>query len=155
MTFKDGRTGKNCPCGNLDFGSSTFDSSIVFVRFGRIFTAFALMATLGGHWAFLQTLAWTTMLADNLQSCSFHDAVVKTFDGRHPCPLCKAIAAGKKSEKENEFTLQIQKFEFPQAKENLVLIAPPQFQLLPAANHMCAESLTHKPPTPPPRGFFV
>lgn len=95
------------------------------------------------------------MLADNLQSCSLHDAVVKTFDGRHPCPLCKAVAAGKKSEKKNEFTLQTQKFEFPEAKENLALIAPSQFQFLLMANHVFAESLTHKPPTPPPREFFV
>jgi len=94
------------------------------------------------------------MLADNLQSCSLHDAVVKTFDGKHPCCLCKAIAAGKKSEKKNEFTGQNQKLEFPPAKENPVLIAPSSFQLLPQGNSF-AESLPQKPPTPPPRGFFV
>ena len=144
----------NCAGERLDFGWLSFESSVVFVRIGKMFIAFALMAMLGGHWAFLQTVAWTTMLADNLQSCSLRDAVAKTFDGKHPCSLCKAIAAGKKSEKKNEFTAQIQKLEFPPTKENPVLIAPLSFQLLPQGNSF-AESLSQKPPTPPPRGFFV
>jgi hypothetical protein len=127
---------------------------IVFVRIGKMVVVCALIATTGFHWAALQTIAWTAMLANNLHSSSFHDAVTKTFDGRHPCPLCNAIAAGKKSEQKNEFTAQTQKLEFPPVRENIVLIAPSQFRLLPQANTF-AESLTQKPLTPPPRGFFV
>jgi hypothetical protein len=126
----------------------------VFVRFGRVFVICALIATTGLHWAVLQTVAWTTMLADNLHSSSFHDAVTRTFDGKHPCCLCQAIAAGKSSEQKNEFTAQMQKFEFPPVKENFALIAPSQFQLLPQTNAF-AESLAQKPLTPPPRGSFV
>ena len=36
------------------------------------------------------------MLADNLTTHSFGAALQRTFDGKHPCPLCKAIAEGKK-----------------------------------------------------------
>jgi hypothetical protein len=124
------------------------------VRLGKILVVVALIATLGAHWALLQTVAWTTMLADNLHCGSFCDAVTKTFDGRHPCCLCQAIAAGKKSEKKNEFTTQSLKFEFPPARENPVLVAPASFQLLPQLNSF-AESLPHKPQTPPPRGCFA
>lgn len=113
-----------------------------------------LAAVLGGHWALLQTVAWTAMLADNLQSCSFHDAVSMTFDGNHPCCLCKAIAAGQKSEKKNGLSPQTQKFEFPPAKAGLLLFAPSRFQLMPPANSF-AGFLPQKPPVPPPRGFFV
>ncbi len=116
--------------------------------------ALTLTAVLGGHWALLQTVAWTAMLADNLQSCSFHDAVSRTFDGKHPCCLCKTIAAGQKTEKKSGFTAQTQKLEFPPAKENPVLFAPSSFQWLPQANSFAA-TLLLKPPTPPPRGFFV
>ena len=112
----------------------------------------ALIATTGGHWAALQSVAWTTMLADNLRTHSFSESVVRTFDGKHPCPICKALAAAKKSEKKSEFTLQMQKLEFPPANENPVLIAPSDFHLLPHANFF-AKSLTQKPLTPPPRGF--
>jgi hypothetical protein len=126
----------------------------VFVRIGKIFLVLALVATLGAHWALLQTVAWTTMLADNLRTHSLSESVTRTFDGKYPCAVCKAIAAAKKSQKNSEFTLQLQKLEFPPVKENPTLFAPTDFQLLPQANCF-AESLTQKPLTPPPRGFFV
>ena len=126
----------------------------MFVRLGKLLVVLALVATLGAHWTLLQTVAWTAMLADNLQGGSFHDAVAKTFDGNHPCCLCKAIAAGKQSEKKNVFTAQNLKFEFPPAKENPVLIAPASFQLLPRANSF-ADSFPQTPPSPPPRGCFA
>ncbi|MGA2028476.1 MAG: hypothetical protein ABSG87_00170 [Verrucomicrobiota bacterium] len=126
----------------------------MFVRIRKICLVLTLTTMLGAHWALLQTVAWTTMLADNLQSSSFHDAVTKTFDGQHPCCLCKAIAAGKQSEKKTEFNLQTQKLEFPPAKQNFVLTAPSQFQLLPQENSS-AKSLSQKPLLQPPRGIFV
>jgi hypothetical protein len=126
----------------------------VLVRIGKFFVVASLVAMLGAHWALLQTVAWTTMLADNLHTGSFHDAVTKTFDGNHPCPLCKAIAAGKKSEQKTTFSFQSQKLEFPPVKEDFVLIAPTQFQLLPLEN-FSSKSLAQKPLLQPPRGFFV
>ena len=125
----------------------------VLVRVGKIFVIVALVVTTGGHWAVLQSVAWTTMLADNLSTHSLSESVARTFDGKYPCPICKAIAAGKKSEKKSEFTLQTQKLEFPPAKENPVLIAPSDFRLMPQMNFF-AESLTQKPLTPPPRKSF-
>jgi hypothetical protein len=126
----------------------------VFVRIGKFSLVLALVATLGAHWALLQTVAWTTMLADNLCTHSAKEAVTETFDGNHPCDLCKAIAAGKQSEKKTEFSLQSRKLEFLPANENFVLIAPSQFQLLPQENSF-AKSLSQKPLLQPPRGFFV
>lgn len=78
-------------------------------------------------------------------------ALKETFDGKHPCCLCKTIAAAKKSEKKNEYTLQLKRLEFPPTPEKLTLIGPSRFELLPWAGNACAESLTQKPPTPPPR----
>jgi len=130
------------------------EAVIVFVRIGKIFLIIALVAMLGAHWALLQTVAWTTMLADNLCKQSVTEAVTETFDGNHPCPICKAIAAGKQSEKKTDFNLQTQKLEFPPLNENFVLIAPTQFRLLRQENSS-AKSFPHKPLLQPPRGFFV
>jgi hypothetical protein len=121
---------------------------------GKIFLIISLVAMLGAHWALLQTVAWTTMLADNLRTRSLSESVERTFDGKYPCPICKAIAAAKKSQKSSDFTLQMQKLEFPPVKENPVLFAPTDFQLLPLADSF-AESFIPQPLTPPPRGFFV
>ncbi|HLX94945.1 MAG TPA: hypothetical protein VKU37_04300 [Verrucomicrobiae bacterium] len=121
-------------------------------RFGKILVIVTLVTTTGLHWAMLQSVAWTTMLAGNLCTRSLSESVARTFDGKYPCPLCKAIAAAKKSEKKNEFTAPTPKLEFPPMKENLVLIAPLNFQLLPLANTF-AEPLPQPPLTPPPRSL--
>jgi len=128
--------------------------SPVFVRFGKFFVIIALTAMLGAHWALLQSVAWTRMLADNLRTHSLSESVARTFDGRHPCPICRAIAAAKKAEKKGEFALPMQKLEFTPFQESFVFIAPSQFQLLPPANTF-ADSLVQKPPVPPPRGIFA
>ncbi len=126
----------------------------MYVRFGKILIIVTLVTATGLHWAMLQSVAWTTMFADNLCTHSLSESVTRTFDGKYPCPLCKAIAAAQKSEKKNEFTAQTQKLEFPPTKENLVLIAPSDFQLLPLETTL-AESLSQQPLTPPPRGHFA
>jgi hypothetical protein len=126
----------------------------VFVRIGKIFVVVTLVTMLGAHWAALQTVAWTAMLAENLQSGSVQTAVEKTFDGKHPCCLCKAIAAGKKSEQKTEFRAQSQKMEFPPLKDNFILMAPGQFQFLPLENFF-ANALAQKPLLQPPRENLV
>ena len=130
------------------------DGPGVFVRFGKIFVIVALITTTGAHWAALQSVAWTTMLADNLRTHSLSESVSRTFDGNYPCPICRAIAAARQSEKKSEFLAQTQRMEFPPVNENFALIAPSHFQLLPAAN-VFAESLNQPPPTPPPRSFLA
>ena len=127
----------------------------MFVRFGKIFVVIALVAMLGAHWALLQTVAWTTMLADNLRSHSFSESVERTFDGKYPCPICRAIAAAKQSQKKSEFTLQTKKLEFPPAKGNPALFAPSDFRFLPMPTNFSTESLIQKPLTPPPRGILA
>lgn len=117
-------------------------------------TVLMLVLSLGLHWTLLQTVAWTTMLANNLRTHSVAEAMSDTFDGKHPCCLCKTIAAGKKSEKKSEAVSPTLKQEFPPVAKKTYLIPPAQFEVLPMAD-VFAESLFQKPPVPPPRGFFV
>lgn len=126
----------------------------MFARFGKFFVVAALVLTTGAHWAALQTIAWTTMLASNLRTHSVTEAVADTFDGEHLCPLCKAIAAAKKSEKKSEAVSSTIKLEFPPAAQRIFLNPPAPFEMMPAADFF-AETLSQKPPVPPPRGFSV
>ncbi len=65
----------------------------------------ALVASVGGHWAVLQGVAWTTMLARFSQSMPLTQALTYTFDGRHPCQLCLAVQHGQQEEqKESKLT---------------------------------------------------
>ena len=126
----------------------------MFVRFGKCLIVLALVLATGAHWAALQTVAWTTMLANNLRTQSISEAVSKTFDGEHPCCLCKAIAAGKKSEKKSEAVTPTLKMEFPPVGEKLNLFPPNRFAVLPP-HHSFADTLSSKPALPPPRSFFA
>lgn len=129
-----------------------FKLRAVFARLGKFLVIATLVLTTGAHWAALQTVAWTTMLASNLRTQSVSQAVAQTFDGEHPCPLCKAIAAGKKSEKKSETIAPVLKMEFPPAADKPALFAPSQFEVLPVQNTFYS-SLSSKPPLPPPRSF--
>jgi hypothetical protein len=126
----------------------------VLSRLAKFILVLGLTCSIGLHWALLQSLAWTTMLADNLRHDSLAQAVTHTFDGQHPCPLCKAIAAGKKSEKKSEFAPHFKTLEFPPAPGDFVLTVPARFGL-PARADLAAESRAETPPTPPPRGTLA
>ena len=126
----------------------------MFVRTGKWLVVIALVLTTGAHWAALQTVAWTTMLAGNLCGESFTEAVSQTFDGRHLCPLCRAIAAAKNSGKKSEAVSPTPKMEYPPVAEKIALIPPSPVSALSLA-HLSAESFFLKPPLPPPRSFFV
>jgi hypothetical protein len=114
----------------------------------------ALVLSTGLHWAALQTVAWTTMFASNLQSDSFVQAVSKTFDGQHPCCLCKAIAAAKKSGKKSAAVLPGLKMEFTLVAGKISLF-PPAPSALVLKNDILAEFFADKPPLPPPRSLPV
>ena len=113
-----------------------------------------LVLSTGLHWAALQSIAWTTMIAANLGCESLSMAVSQTFDGRHPCPLCKAIAAAKKAEKKNDGLALKLKLEYPPLTGNPALIAPRIFKAF-QVDDLFAEFLTAHPPLPPPRSFSV
>lgn len=126
----------------------------MLARCGKLLVVLMLVLTTGAHWAALQTVAWATMLAGNLCTESVSKAVSNTFDGAHPCPLCKAIAAAKKSQKKSEAVSSAPKLEFPLVAERMILFPPARFEILPLQNSF-ADSLALKPPVPPPRACFV
>ncbi len=123
----------------------------LFHRFGKLLVALALAFSLGAHWAALQTVAWVGMLATYSQETSFAEAVIRTFDGEHPCRLCLAIQksrdAGEKQDKSQPN---------PDAKIIAVLCRAMDFDFLPPAPAAFAEPVSvftrsDQPPLPPPR----
>lgn len=126
----------------------------VLVRLGHVLLILALLGATGGHWAVLQTIAWADMLATNLQTESVSTAITKTFDGEHPCKMCKQISAGKKAEKKSTLPLQIKKLEFVNERPVLVFAAPQDFRLAPVLLSEL-DGLNHRPSVPPPRSFAV
>lgn len=58
----------------------------------------AALHLMGGHWLALQSVAWVTMLVDYAEDASMVEALSKTFDGQHPCSMCRAVASGQSEE---------------------------------------------------------
>jgi hypothetical protein len=54
------------------------------------------------HWTLLQTVAWTGMVIRYSQHASLQQAISITFDGEHPCALCKAIQTGRAEEQKRD-----------------------------------------------------
>ncbi len=123
-------------------------------RIGYPLALLALFAIAGGHWAVLQSVAWATMFADNARCAPLSAAFEKTFDGKHPCPLCKKIAQGRQSEKKSDVQTELKKLEF--FNQQLPFILTPSAHFILAGQRSAqAPSLSRTPPVPPPRVFFV
>jgi hypothetical protein len=63
-----------------------------------------LSLSLGLHWTALQSVAWTSMFLERLQTAPVLDALRTTFDGKHPCQLCQVVREGKAAEQREPAT---------------------------------------------------
>lgn len=123
-------------------------------RLPRLAVVIALSCLIGLHWTFFQSLAWVGMVVSYSQNATLKEALVKTFDGKHPCALCKEIAKNKQSEKKSESPVQLKKFEFLTAQAQFLFTAPTHCWLLSAADDGL-KSVSFSPPKPPPRGVLA
>jgi len=110
----------------------------------------AVLAATGTHWLALQSVAWTTMLAGNLQTASWHRAVQRTFDGKHPCCLCREIAKDQQSEKKSDVQADLKRLDYSYSSFEFVFCAPSSFYEVRAAND-AAISFIQPPSLPPPK----
>ncbi len=120
-------------------------------RFLQSIAALLVCLTLGLHWAALQTVAWTAMVVERTQTASLGEALQTTFDGQHPCKLCKLVRAGKSSEQKSESQLKLTKLELPIPESSgHFLTAPEPALVLPGAS-LRPLGRSEVPPLPPPR----
>jgi len=122
----------------------------MLTRFGQCVIAFTLCASIGGHWLGLQSIAWATMVVKYSQHCSFAQAIAQTFDGEHPCDLCKHISKARSSEKKQDSQSSVAKMDLICTIRRVVLLPPfapfdyPQL----ISSSTCG---SREPPSPPPR----
>jgi hypothetical protein len=119
-------------------------------RLPRILIALALASSIGWHWAFLQAVAWAGMVISYSHQGPVADAVVKTFDGHHPCSLCKQIEKSKRTEKKANYNFEFGTLKFPYAPVAFIFTRPALFQKILSVDPD-ATLLTQAPPVPPPR----
>jgi hypothetical protein len=71
-------------------------------RIAHMLLVGAMCVSLGGHLVLMQTLAWSRMLMDHSRSVSLTEAASMTFDGEHPCHLCKVVKETREKEKQED-----------------------------------------------------
>ena len=123
-------------------------------RLPRLAVVIALASSIGLHWAFFQSVAWMGMVISYSQQAGFEQALAKTFDGKHPCALCKEIARDKQSERKVAFPIELKKFECLSVQAQFVFITPAQFWYW-RTSEVGFRSISQPPPTPPPRAALV
>ncbi len=122
----------------------------MLIRLPKLLIVLALASSIGLHWAFLQAVAWTGMVVSYSLEAPISEAVLKTFDGQHPCKLCKHIAKAKNTEQKAAYKFEVSKLEFRYAPAVFIFQSPPGFWRVPLASDS-ADLLMQAPPVPPPR----
>ncbi len=94
-----------------------------------------LCLSVGVQWIVLQGVAWTGMLISFSKDGTILEAMGKTFDGAHPCPLCCAVQQGqsetddpestdvKKQDKKQDAVLFARQALVPPAPGEMIFIA--------------------------------
>lgn len=122
----------------------------MFQRLARFLVLIAAVQILGGHWAVLQTMAWTKMLVDYTQQDSLSVAVAKTFDGEHPCQLCQTVKQGRQEEQKKQTPTTIAKLDAVLAPAIQIPPRPEAPRLFFSVAQQPRE-VALSPLTPPPR----
>ena len=89
------------------------------------------------------------MLVANARHAPLSEAVAKTFDGAHPCDLCQAVAAGKKS----EVVPAVVKMDLICTLRTLTWLPPWVSYEYPRINFAISKRF-QSPPVPPPRALL-
>lgn len=119
-------------------------------RLHNVIAAILLIFSIGGQWAILQSGAWVGMFISFSRNDTVAEAMVKTFDGNHPCRVCQFVTEGKNAEKKHEQQL-------PKIKIDFFLVNNPghcwnpQWFELEFPFYSAGTAKIYSPPTPPPR----
>jgi predicted transporter len=61
-------------------------------RAARLLVLASFLVSIGMHTSVLQAVAWAKMTVDFARRDTIAVSLEKTFDGRHPCPICWSLS---------------------------------------------------------------
>lgn len=120
----------------------------------KFITCTVLALSLGLHWALLQSMAWTGMLVQFASETGIVEALQKTFDGKHPCSICKFVQATDQDRSQHdEAPVWLPKSKIdPIALQQIGLLClGPKVEPLKGRPTPCPKEITWEPQKPPPR----
>lgn len=114
-----------------------------------------LMVSIGLHTVVIQSAAWAGMLVSySMEKGSVAQAVSDTFDGEHPCELCKLAHQAETAAADDKQTPKVdgkvKVHLIADVAAAIIISGPPPPVFATAADvRLCV--LNHTPDTPPPR----
>ncbi len=122
-----------------------------FRALGAAVCVLAIFLSSGGHWAVLQSVAYTRMLVEFAQMDPLGTAVSKAFDGKHSCSLCPKIRDGYNKQRKTPGTVTGERLpEFVGQSSGVLLFTLARGLDIPFVRSACTNFST-APPKPPPR----
>ena len=111
---------------------------------------FALSCSAGLPSACVQSAAWVGMFVTFAREAPLTESISKTFDGRHPCGLCKVVQREESSKKKHDILRSTLKFELamPECEE---FVFPQMSSPRWAAVAARGDGFRREPPSPPPK----
>jgi hypothetical protein len=113
ITAQDGKRSASKKPTNQRFDISVCSGilKVELSAFNKAVVAMILALSIGLQWPLLQSIAWLNMLVTFSAQDGLQQAVVKTFDGKHPCKICKLVSAGRQAEKKAPTQHSLKKFD--------------------------------------------
>ena len=81
--------------------------------------------SLGFQWTLLQSVAWTVMVLDRSAEMGWVQALETTFDGQHPCALCKVVTTHSESQKQQTVVLSMANIDMTHSQAVMATPATP------------------------------
>lgn len=120
-------------------------------RLAKLAVVLTLTLSLGAHWTFLQSVAWVGMVVNYSHDATLGEAFSKTFDGQHPCKLCKFVQAGKAAEKKQNAEKPKKELDKSLPVARAFALYPPGLEPLTFSASQPADARVEPPPIPPPK----
>lgn len=109
-----------------------------------------LSLSIGLQWLVVQSAAWVGMVVSFSKETTLRQAVVMTFDGRHPCDWCKAAQRGESTQKKENAGNPTVKMVLAAPEAEPFVFVPNDSDAEPAPGFVFVRR-SHPPPSPPPR----
>lgn len=120
-------------------------------RVASCICALALLASLGGHWGILQSIAWANMFVDFSSETTVGAALKKTFDSENACDMCKLVKKGKRQDEERQSVLKIDQKLWCVVSSPSICVFGVRVEQDDETSSTVASQMSPAPPSQPPR----
>ena len=146
--------------GNVEYAATSLLRNFTMTRqaihHARLLLLLAAALSLGLHYAVVQVVGWVNMTVEYSHKAPFSEALVMTFDGKHPCELCKLVEQemGKDTPDDPRTPEHKAELKLPPVVcwVDGIRLLPPSHESLPwEKRDDSARFRRERPPLPPPR----